>query len=286
MSDIQDKLRARAKELLESGEVKSFIGWEAGRFENQTTPLIITDAKDTDRIIYNEYCANTVAKYVRDVKPNGKVALCVRGCDSRAVNRMIADLDFVREDVYLIGLPCSGMKDRKTGELFKKCTECRHNNPVVFDEMIGEPAPQMEPAEGRFDVVKKLEDEPRDERDAYFDRIFRKCIRCYACRDVCPCCTCRKCFVDQHRVGWQGKQNNLAENRFYQLTRVMHIADRCIECGECERVCPMNLPLMEFNRKAIMDMNDLFGEFEAGLTDNEPKSALITYELGDVEEFM
>lgn len=286
MSDIQDKVRARAKELLESGEVHTFIGWEAGRFANQTTPLIITDASQADRLVYNEYCANTLAKYVKDVKADGKVALCVRGCDSRAVNRMISDEVFTRDDVLLLGMPCTGMKDRKTDEMLAKCKECRHKNPVVFDEMMDEAASEEAPAIGRFDDVKHVEEMERTERNEYFERIFRKCIRCYACRDVCPCCTCRECFVDQHREGWLGKQNNLNENRFYQLTRVMHIADRCIECGECERVCPMDLPLMEFNRKAIMDMNDLFGEFEAGMTDDEPKAALLTYQLDDVEEFM
>ena len=57
----QDTIRARARELLESGEVASFIGWEAGRFANQTTPLIISDPADADKLVYNEYCVNTLA---------------------------------------------------------------------------------------------------------------------------------------------------------------------------------------------------------------------------------
>ena len=66
----------------------------------------------------------------------------------------------------------------------------------------------------------------------------------------------------------------------------MHIGDRCIECGECERVCPMDLPLMTMNRKVIRDMNELFGEFESGMAIGEPKEKLMTYELSDPEEFM
>ena len=42
----QDIIRTRAKELLESGEIATFIGWEAGRFTNQTTPLVITSSAD------------------------------------------------------------------------------------------------------------------------------------------------------------------------------------------------------------------------------------------------
>ena len=281
----QDVIRQRARELLESGEVATFIGWEAGRFPNQTTPLIITDPADADKLVWNEYCVNTLAKYVRDVAHRGKVGLVVRGCDSRAIVRLIIDQVISRDAVYLIGVGCPGILDRHTGEMLKKCTECRHNNPVLCDEIAGEEVEKATAVE-RFAEVAAVESMPQPERAKYFESIYAKCIRCYACRDVCPCCTCRECFVDARRENWVGKQNNVAENRFYGLTRVMHIADRCIECGECERVCPMDLPLMKLNRKVIQDLNALFGEYEAGLAVDEPKEKLITYDLGDQEEFM
>ena len=281
----QDTIRARARELLESGEVATFIGWEAGRFENQTTPLVITDPADADKLVCNEYCVNTLAKYARDVVARGKVGLVVRGCDSRGIVRLINDQVIKREDVYLIGVGCAGAYDRKTGELLKKCAECRHGDPVICDEMAGEAAEKPVP-DDRFAEVREIEAMAQPERSRYFESVYAKCIRCYACRDVCPCCTCRECFVDQRRENWVGKQNNVAENRFYGLTRVMHIADRCIECGECERACPMDLPLMKLNRKVIQDLNDLFGEFESSMTLDEEPAKLITYDLNDREEFM
>ena len=282
---VQDTIRTRAKELLESGEVATFIGWEAGRFENQTTPLVISDPADADKLVFNEYCVNTLAKYVRDVRPRGKVGLVVRGCDSRGIIRLVADKVIDREDVYLIGAGCPGMKDRKSGELLKKCAECRHNNPLEYDEMAGDEVAKPEPTD-RIAEVREVEAMAQPDRSRYFESVYAKCIRCYACRDVCPCCTCRECFVDARRENWVGKQNNVAENRFYGLTRVMHIAARCIECGECERVCPMDLPLMKLNRKVIQDMNDLFGEFESSLSLEDTTEPLIEYRLDDVEEFM
>ena len=282
---VQDTIRARAAELLKGGEVATFIGWEAGRFVNQTTPLVITDAADAEKLVFNEYCVNTLAKYARDVKERGKVALVVRGCDSRGIVRLIADKVIEREDVYLIGVGCPGMRDRRLGELLKKCAECRHNNPVICDEMAGEAIERPLP-EGRFAEVEEVEAMTQPERSRYFESVYAKCIRCYACRDACPCCTCRECFVDARREGWVGKQNNVAENRFYGLTRVMHIGDRCIECGECERACPMDLPLMRLNRKVIQDMNELFGEFESSMSLDDLHEPLITYDLNDREEFM
>ena len=106
MESIQDKLRARARTLLEDGTVYAVVGWEAGRFENQTTPLICFTPEDTDRLVFNEYCANTLSKYMQDLKGKGKVAFAVRGCDGRGINRMIQDHQFKREDVYLLGIPC------------------------------------------------------------------------------------------------------------------------------------------------------------------------------------
>ena len=285
MADVQEVIRSRAKELLESGQVATFIGWEAGRFPNKTTPLVITDAADADKLIWNEYCVNTLGKYAGDVVSRGKVGLVVRGCDSRGIVRLISDNVIKREDVYLIGVGCPGIKDRKTGELLKKCAECCCNNPVEFDEMAGEAVEKPQPAD-RFAEVREVEAMSQPERTRYFESIYAKCIRCYACRDVCPCCTCRECFVDQRRENWVGKQNNVAENRFYGLTRVMHIGDRCVECGECERACPMDLPLMKLNRKVISDLTELFGEYDASMSLDGQPVPLTKFELSDREEFM
>jgi ferredoxin len=311
MTALEDKLRERAGALLESGEVGEVIAWGAGRFSNQTTPLFVRDAARAGTIVVNEHCVNTLATYVLAEKDalaaaaskiaasepgtdgaetSQRIAVCVRGCDSRGINRMIADKQVTRDEVYLLGIPCRGVKDRATGEMLASCMACAHPNPVVYDELLDEavtpdPAIMEAVTQERFSEVEAVEALGREERRAHFDDAFSRCIRCYACREVCPVCTCRECFVDQQRTGWQGKQNNLSENRFYNLTRVFHIGDRCIECGECARVCPMGLPLMELNRKFIKDLTVLFAAGEEGLTD-ELDNVLGRYDVGDVEEFM
>jgi ferredoxin len=361
---IEQALRVRATELLDAGEICEVIGWESGRFANQTTPVFIHNSADTSRLVYSAYCVNTLGKYARNERVlvrnlatgeniGKKIAVCVRGCDSRGINRMIADNQLEREDVYLLGLPCAGVLDRSTDLPYNKCAACSHRDALGADEVIGAGAGGVADVGGanasagssttaataaaaaagagtaatteagtgtaatteagtaaaaatagasaaagtteagtapdaqalRFSAVQKFEAMPAAARLDFFAAAFNKCIRCYACRQVCPVCTCNECFTDRDNVGWQGKQSNLAENRFYGLTRVFHIADRCVECGECERSCPMELPLMLLNRKMIKDLADLFAMQEGGLT-TIAATTLCSYDVNDREEIM
>ena len=56
----------------------------------------------------------------------------------------------------------------------------------------------------------------------------------------------------------------------------------CTDCGECSRVCPENIPLHLLNRKFIKDINELYGEYQAGETVNE-RGPLVNYTQGDAE---
>ncbi len=283
--DMQEALRERARSLLGEGKVQSVIGWENGRFEGQTSPLMIRDASQADKLAYNDYCVNILSKYPLSEKKEGEVmAVMVRGCDSRGINLALKDGQIEREMLYLIGIPCQGMKDFETQEELKKCVECTHRNPVVYDELVGDLVEERL-QENLFADVEMIEAMDIDDRYEYWADIFTRCIRCKACRDVCPCCTCKQCFADQDAIGWQGKETTLAENANYGITRMFHVGERCIECGECERICPVHLPLMQLNRKVLKDAYELFEEYTAGIDDCTP-APMDRYLLDDVEEFM
>ena len=62
---MQDKLIARAKELLAEGKVQKVVGWKKGLFEDDITPAVFASADELDKdFVFNKYCAANLSKYL------------------------------------------------------------------------------------------------------------------------------------------------------------------------------------------------------------------------------
>ena len=147
---------------------------------------------------------------------------------------------------------------------------------IVIDEMA-------ETANDRFSEVAKLEAMTASERYAFWQEQLSKCIRCNACRNVCPACTCTKCVFDNPKSGIAAKANDTSfEEQLFHVIRAFHVAGRCTDCGECSRVCPQRIPLQLLNRKFIKDIDALYGDFQAGEV-AEGKTPLTSYTTQDVD---
>ncbi|MDR1028822.1 MAG: 4Fe-4S dicluster domain-containing protein [Clostridiales Family XIII bacterium] len=278
MNDNLAKMREAAKRALESGDVGYVIGWGATKFPDKTSPLFMRKPEDAERLVWNEYAIPGIAKYLLDdLYPDKPIGVFVRGCDSRAINRMMKDNRIKRENLRLLGIPCDGKDD-------ERCTICRNRNPLVYDELLWDEAPTPEPKD-RYFRANAVEAMSADGRYAYWSEVFDQCIRCYACRNICPACNCKECYVDMTATGFQGKQHSRSDNLIFGVTRAFHVGDRCIECGECERVCPMGLPIMGQTQKILKDINELVGDYESGV-DAESENYLGVFDLDDKDEFM
>jgi ferredoxin len=77
-------------------------------------------------------------------------------------------------------------------------------------------------------------------------------------------CYCETCFVDINSPKWLSKEVTNEDNTIWNITRIYHLAGRCVECGACSRACPEGLDLMYLIGKMNRDTKRLFG-FEAGL---------------------
>ena len=153
---------------------------------------------------------------------------------------------------------------------------------AVSDEIICDEGPNPD-AVDRMAEVEKLEAMTPDERFAFWRGELSRCIRCNACRNVCPACSCENCVFDNPASGISQKAaaDSFEENMFH-IIRAFHVAGRCTDCGECSRVCPEHIPLHLLNRKFISDINGYYGEYQAG-KEAFSRAPLTNYSTDDAE---
>ncbi|HHU76251.1 MAG TPA: 4Fe-4S ferredoxin [Firmicutes bacterium] len=292
--NIKEDLQKLVGELMEKGEIGCFIGYKKGRLAFHSPPVFIDDPHKVDRLIWDQYCIANLSKYLINEFPegSGRIGLLLKGCDSRGLVTLMKDNQVKRENVVIVGVRCPGMKnplaafgaaDLESVPLAEKCLSCTHPAPVIYDYLLGEETQRQ--MQDRFTEVEELERRSFDERYAFWSGNITRCIRCYACRNACPVCSCKDCYAEQRWVKWHGKGAMMGDNANFLLTRALHVAGRCTECGECERVCPMQLPLMAINKKLIKETQELFQSGDAGLSQDE-ELPLCSYSLNDPDEFL
>ena len=313
---MQKVIEARAAELLKNGTVDRVLGWKAGEFLYDITPAVFHSSEElADGFVYNDFCGANLSKYlIKEAKKEGKILVFLKPCDTYSFNQLLKEHRIARDNVYVVGIECYGKLDiekikakgidgivgvkvedstltvntiygdltmNKWDAVPERCVNCKSKKHVVYDELIGADG-EVEKTE-RFDMVEKLENMTPDERFEFWRGELSRCIRCNACRNVCPACSCEKCVFDNDDLGTANKAaaTSFEENMFH-IIRAFHVAGRCTDCGECSRVCPQNIPLHLLNRKFIKDINELYGDFQAG-DDTETRAPLTNFRMDDCE---
>lgn len=307
MNAATQAIQAEARRLLEEGQVRVVIGHGAGSTPARSTPVFVESPEQVEQLIFTPACSPNLARYVQDEAKGGRVAVVAKSCDAAALVTLIQERQISREDVYVIGVPCrgtleagrlpvdegslaavdwtnggvrltqaDGAVDVPGHEVFKSsCTYCRLAEPPISDMLVpDEPRPALKPAGPEIP-------EGVNDRLAYWAKQFERCIRCYACRQVCPACYCTECFADRMDVKWVSKKMAAPENWMYHTSRAMHLAGRCVGCGECERVCPAGIPIQAMMREMARDVEEMF-QFRAGV-DVEAEPVLGSFREDDVD---
>lgn len=310
MKRLIEPMQEVARELLETGMVQTIIGWEKGSRWYLSPPVFVRKPEDTGRLWFDQFAVSNLSGYLLDFRDkNERVAVFVKGCDSRSIVRLLQDNQIQKENVVVIGIPCSGMRDQSAVKdeitphelpLLPKCSQCCYPNPVYADRSVGEVVADKfsnvpdagtdwmaEELTGdrsgvNSGIVERLEDLSSDDRYDFWRKAFEKCLRCYACRNVCPACSCRECILDSEHSLWVGKGSSPTGNMFNALIRAYHVAGRCTSCGECERVCPVGIPLMVLNRFVGQEVNKRLGVYDAGV-DETHKQPLEIYAWPDFD---
>ena len=316
---MQELIR-RAKELLADGTVARVLGWKAGDMPWNPEPAFFENEEDLNEFVYDGFCGANLSKMMIEAsKLEGKTMVCLKPCDTYSFNQLLSEHRVDREKAYIIGVGCKGKLDiekirsigirgiRKiegvsledaadtlkfetsSGEktcayadaMLGRCHVCKGKEHQICDELIGESKDTKD--QERFTEVERIEAMSPQERFAYFQSELSKCIRCNACRNVCPACSCRKCVFDSNKFDSAQKVNvDSFEEKMFHIIRAFHVAGRCTDCGECSRVCPQGIPLHLFNRKFIKDIDELYGTYQAGEKVVE-RSPLTSYTFEDAE---
>lgn len=293
---VTEAIRKEAVRLLESGTVTAVIGYRAGRRKGTAMPAIVTSPEKAAELIFSAACVNNLSLYLtkakKDVGKTGKVAIVAKGCDMRALAGLMGESQLKREDVVIIAIACAGVKGSgaATGDpltranIAKKCRECTVHTPQGADLIAGSlpSLPELSPLEA--EELARLEALPPQERWSFWKEHFSRCIRCYACRSICPFCYCEQCLCDRNRPQTVETTPRPAGNMAWHIVRAMHLSGRCASCAECERACPMDIPLNLLNRKMAQELKELYGH-EAGLEPKE-KGPLAEYREDDDQSFI
>lgn len=286
------------------------LGYSRGFDPLHATPISVRTEADADKLVFDPTCVENLATSLYGLRGK-RIGIVVKGCDSRSVIELMQEKLLDRENLVIFGMPCRGVLDLAKvrvradiaqargvtfgaeevrlllpdGErvlprhdvLADKCLRCRYPNPLVADRMIG-PEVERTGEEDSYADLEAFEKLTEQERFDFWKRQMSRCIRCYACRNACPLCVCKHvCLADSREPHWLSAEANLQEKWLFQVMHALHLAGRCTECGECQRSCPMGIPILLLKRKMNRELKELFN-YEAGV-DPEAVPPLHTFQM-------
>lgn len=262
------ELREKAKQLLESGEVKAVLGFEPGT-HGVRRPAFARTAARADKLVFDG--EQNLASYVtrKEVKRMGKVAVAAKPAALRALLQLMAEHQIKEEEVLPLVLDASG-------QVVELATAQAIEEHLALE-------PQQIPADDRA-LMDRLGKMTRQERWDFWQKELSRCIKCYACRSSCPMCYCGHCTMDCNRPQWVPVPSHALGNLEYHMVRAMHLAGRCVECGDCGRACPVGIPVHLLTFNAEESVHAQFGQ-RAGAS-AKLDYAMSTFRPDDKETFI
>ncbi len=265
-----ETLRDKARELLAARTVQVIIGYGQGS-GGGARAVFVREAAEADALIFNEACRQNLAVYLMkpEVRKLGKAALVATPSALRTILQLAAENQVGDHDLLALAVHAAG---EVTLLATLQAIEA-HVTELDADLSAAEKA-----------ELRKYEALSLEQRREYWQEQFSRCLKCYACRAACPLCYCSRCTVECNQPQWIPVPAHDLGNLEWNVMRAMHLAGRCVNCGDCSRACPVAIPLYLLNQKLI---SDVFANFNArsgmaAKTDN----AMSIFKPDDSEDFI
>jgi len=262
------ELREKAEQLLETGEVKAVLGFEPGT-HGLRRPAVARTAARARRLEFDG--EQNLASYVtrKEIKRLGRLAVAAKAPVLRALLQLMAERQLKEGDVLPLVVDAGGQVRELAGA------------EAMEAHLATEP--QQIPARDR-ELMERLGRMTRQERWEFWQAELSRCVKCYACRNSCPMCYCEHCTMDCNRPQWVPVPSHALGNLEYHMVRAMHLAGRCVECGDCGRACPVGIPVHLLTFNAEESVHAQFGQ-RAGAS-ARLDYALSTFRPDDKETFI
>jgi len=239
------QLQNKVAELFADGTISLMIGFK-NSISGQPVPCFIENASETEQLIYNKDCKNNLSVYLHkpEVKQAKKIGILANIATLRSLVQLTSENQFwdIEKTVLTIN-------DQEEVLVFGNMEEVEAYVQANFPEFTEE----------EKKLLEKLEAMTREERWKYWTEQFSACIKCYACRAVCPMCYCQQCTVECNQPQWIKLSAQTTGNLEWHTMRAMHLAGRCVNCGECGRICPVGIPVHLLTVKMNQDLFEEFG---------------------------
>jgi formate dehydrogenase subunit beta len=264
-----EALQAKAKELLAAGTVKVVIGYGKGTAD-RCRPIFVLKPERAGDLMVDAASTQNLATYLtkHEVRALGRMAIVAVPSTLRSILQLAAEKQLREENVLALAVLDGGVRELASF--------------AAIEETVATIPDAISDADRK--MIDKLVAMSVSERRAFWAGELNRCVKCYACRSSCPMCYCERCTTDCNRPQWIPVSSHAIGNLEYHMMRAMHLAGRCGGCAECERACPMDIPLNLLNRRMAKELKELF-DYEASTAPQE-KGPLNSYLEGDDQSFI
>jgi ferredoxin len=173
------------------------------------------------------------------------LAIChnCSNCRNKLVYNADIKASFLTTDIFLTPMTQKGLAIMEKASILLSYTESSFN---------AEPILKAIEAKGRQKQMEEIE-AFRKKTPAEKMAALGACTACGLCIRSCPVCFCVDCALINKR-----KAKKIDQFTF-QLSRIAHVGDTCVQCGKCEANCPKNLPLNIYFNDIAFNLEKRFG---------------------------